>query len=239
MIKTVALIYFFRVVHFITNNLDCYKVVSFEKRGLTTYIVAVYEGEPKMKSVIISIQPSWCRLILEGKKTVEVRKTKPQIKLPFKCYIYCTRSGERYTVPVYENGKMAGHETKNGMVVGEFICDKIMPIRDYMDGVVDAVVRQTTCMTPRDFMAYGKGETLYGWNITNLVIYDDPEWVDSFFVKCDEDCSTSCEHWKYTRVNFSEYDMECSTGRFGYKPLKRAPQSWCYVEDPEGDIKGK
>ena len=49
-----------------------------------------------MNSVMLSIQPKWCNLILSGAKTWEVRKTKPAgVKLgkldePFKCYIYCT-----------------------------------------------------------------------------------------------------------------------------------------------------
>ena len=182
-----------------------------------------------MKSVIISIQPQWCKLILDGKKTVEVRKTKPQIKPPFKCYIYCTSSGGIYSTPVYEDGKRVGVETKNRKVVGEFICDRILPICYHTDGVVDVVDCQTTCMTPRDFLSYGKGKPLYGWHIANLVIYEEPKWVSDFFVKCDEDCSTSCEYWKYMRVNSSEYDMDCASGCYGYKPLKRAPQSWCYV----------
>ncbi len=44
------------------------------------------------KAVMISIQPKWCELIASGKKTIEVRKTKPKIDTPFKCYIYCTSS---------------------------------------------------------------------------------------------------------------------------------------------------
>ena len=34
-----------------------------------------------MREVLISIQPKWCELIASGKKTVEVRKTKPKIDL--------------------------------------------------------------------------------------------------------------------------------------------------------------
>ena len=45
-----------------------------------------------MKSVLISISPKWCELIASGKKTIEVRKTRPKIDIPFKCYIYCTTS---------------------------------------------------------------------------------------------------------------------------------------------------
>lgn len=47
------------------------------------------------KSVLISIQPKWCELILSGKKTVEVRKNRPRLETPFKCYIYQTKGKER------------------------------------------------------------------------------------------------------------------------------------------------
>ena len=32
-----------------------------------------------MKAVLISIRPEWCDLISRGKKTLEVRKTRPKI----------------------------------------------------------------------------------------------------------------------------------------------------------------
>lgn len=40
------------------------------------------------KAVLLSIQPRWCGLITSGKKTIEVRKTRPKIDTPFKCYIW-------------------------------------------------------------------------------------------------------------------------------------------------------
>lgn len=49
-----------------------------------------------MKEVLISIQPKWCELIANGTKTVEVRKTKPKLNTPFKCYIYCTKEKQQY-----------------------------------------------------------------------------------------------------------------------------------------------
>lgn len=42
-------------------------------------------------AVLLSVRPKWCELIANGKKTIEVRKTKPKIRPPFKCYIYCTK----------------------------------------------------------------------------------------------------------------------------------------------------
>lgn len=35
-----------------------------------------------MKAVLISIQPKYCELIASGKKTVEVRKIKPNTRQP-------------------------------------------------------------------------------------------------------------------------------------------------------------
>lgn len=45
------------------------------------------------KAVMLSIRPKWCEKIASGKKTVEVRKTRPKLDTPFKCYIYCTLQG--------------------------------------------------------------------------------------------------------------------------------------------------
>lgn len=42
------------------------------------------------KSVLISIRPKWCEKITSGEKTIEVRKTRPKLDTPFRCYIYCT-----------------------------------------------------------------------------------------------------------------------------------------------------
>lgn len=66
-----------------------------------------------MRAVLISIKSRWCDLIMNGKKTVEIRTSRPKIDTPFKCYIYCTQGSGRNTY--------AG----NGKVIGEFICDRI------------------------------------------------------------------------------------------------------------------
>ena len=39
------------------------------------------------KAVMISIRPKWCEKICSGEKTIEVRKTRPKLQPPFKCYI--------------------------------------------------------------------------------------------------------------------------------------------------------
>ena len=53
-----------------------------------------------MKSVLISIQPKWVEKIVKGEKTIEVRKSRPKIETPFKCYIYIARKGKIYGLPI-------------------------------------------------------------------------------------------------------------------------------------------
>lgn len=73
-----------------------------------------------MKSVLISIKPKYCELIANGKKTIEVRKSRPKIEMPFKCYIYMSQGDLK------DLGSYSEWIYKNRMkVIGEFICDKV------------------------------------------------------------------------------------------------------------------
>ena len=66
------------------------------------------------KAVLISIQPKWCERIATKRKTIELRKSKPNLKPPFKCYIYCTKFkyGEIACTPsLAEITKMAPSKT--------------------------------------------------------------------------------------------------------------------------------
>ena len=173
-----------------------------------------------MKSVLISIQPKWCELIASGKKTVEVRKTKPKLETPFKVYIYCTKDknfnfctddGEQYT------------HIGNGKVIGEFVCDSIRCEKEVADGLVDIVLERTSCVSARELVEYANGNVLYPWHISNLVIYDKPRELRGFF------------HERTFHAFTTEWNIE---GIVHY-PIKKTimdeirtpPQSWCYVED--------
>ena len=76
-------------------------------------------------AVLISIWPKWCELIAKGKKTIEIRKTRPKLETPFKCYIYCTRPKFDHEDFIVVN---AGTENAfafygGGLIIGEFVCD--------------------------------------------------------------------------------------------------------------------
>ena len=90
-----------------------------------------------MKAVLISIRPKWCEKIISGEKTIEVRKTRPKMYRPFKCYIYCTKdkhlafmqnaSGTNLIACMNaETAIPVGGFLGNGKVIGEFLCDEII-----------------------------------------------------------------------------------------------------------------
>jgi predicted transcriptional regulator len=180
-----------------------------------------------MKAVLISIQPKWCELIASGKKMVEVRKTKPKIEIPFKCYIYETQ-GRTETPFVDEDG----HEIfkGRGQVIGEFVCNAIEEVYQCNSGWVQSYA----CLSRDEFFDYlgiprkthlGYDKKAYGWLISDLVIYDKPKELREFKRVCDGNCQ-SCQYaiWQTSGGAYEPYIVDC-------KPITRPPQSWCYVEE--------
>ena len=177
-----------------------------------------------MKSVLISIQPKWCELIASGKKTVEVRKTKPKIKTHFKVYIYETQ-GKTETPFVDEEGH---HIFKGrGQVIGEFVCDRI--IHSFLNNN-DGWFVELGCLSKEEIDKYqGNNAILYGWHISDLVIYDKPKELGEFKRVCDGNCQ-SCQYaiWQTNGWAYEPHIVDC-------KPITRPPQSWCYVEELKGE----
>lgn len=193
-----------------------------------------------MKSVLISIQPKWCELIASGKKTVEVRKTKPKIETPFKVYIYETQ-GRTETPWIDEDG----HEIfkGKGQVIGEFVCDDIDTIAVFNDRLYcvnnsQANKLKQMCLTIEEIKAYLGSKNLgYNWHISDLVIYDKPRKLTDFRYHCRyefDDDYENCEGcYYYYYSNTPSYGIEEYCGCNGLKMLRRPPQSWCYVESED------
>ena len=208
----------------------------------------------KMKSVLISIQPKWCELIVSGKKTVEVRKTRPKIDTPFKCYIYETKAlykpnGSNY----FFNGE--------GKVIGEFVCDEIIefyeetlahdeldgnPVESWMmwnmsDNLCEVLhlyemedVERCTCLTSAEILSYlHPNMNGYGWHISDLVIYDKPKELSKYRTLCKgqyKDCR-KCGNLLSEGCESTGFFESCYFD--GVIPLTRPPQSWCYVDSIE------
>ena len=213
-----------------------------------------------MKSVMLSINHKYCELIANGKKTIEVRKTRPKIETPFKCLIYECK-GKKVSkiidIPKEQGGGVLDYYEYEGCgkVIGEFVCDCIIPISITYSDPNNRIAQNEfpyTCLTDKEIKDYlGNGKQGYGWHISKLVINDKPKELSEFMVidkEMLEECpyrERICQNPEYCNGNyllggyscykvkepeFDDIDF-CKGGCSDvFKPLTRPPQSWCYVE---------
>ena len=156
-----------------------------------------------MKSILISIKPKWVAKILNGEKTIEIRKTAPKCELPIDVYIYCTK------------GAYIGYLSKKyvGKVVAKFTLRKVEKLKIYVGSYIPVAILHTdsiptcslmekeSCLTMDEIWKYTKMKG-YAWHISDLQLLDN-------------------------LMKPSGFDNLMELSDFG---LKRAPQSWCYVE---------
>lgn len=124
-----------------------------------------------IKAVLISNQPKWCELIASGKKTIEVRKTRPTLETPFKCYIYQTKRTWVYNI-------YSAIADWQGNVIGEFVCDEIM--NGFLISPWGDFIQKQTYLEYKEIKAYGKDKPLCFWHISELKIYDKPKELVEF-----------------------------------------------------------
>lgn len=191
------------------------------------------------KAILMSIQPKWCEPIISGEKTIELRKTRPKLYPPFKCYIYCTKPKmiTRYVFrpedyPEYmrpdktvfcktpdASSPYCSAVNGNGKVIGEFTCNLITGlkanngIQTYYNGIKE------TCLTDAEIIKYASGKMIYFWHISDLKIYDEPNLL-SDLKPWNRECAYSDLGLAIPKCE------ECNACN-----LKKAPQSWCYVEE--------
>lgn len=191
-----------------------------------------------MKAVLLSIRPKWCEKIANGKKTIEVRKTKPSIPTPFKVLIYCTK--DKREAFNNHNGNLflspkgwQTHSECNGKVIGEFVCNKIEKLEEHIEEgglyyTLKSDFNEATQLDNWELHEYGKGKPLYGWHISDLKIYDKPKELNEFYT-IDESGNDCCIACVYHETPIEEMPCRTCTGERRY--LYRPPQSWCYVQE--------
>ena len=185
------------------------------------------------KAVMLSVRPKWCEKICGGEKTIEVRKTRPKLKTPFKVYIYCTMPDAKDPHQIMEIHGAGGKIRKaNGKVIGEFVCDCVTPLYNVcmddwkrlaggLHNIEKELVNQA-CLTEAKLHTYAGGKNCFAWHISDLVIYDEPKELIEFHTwkKCK-----SCSKSGYESTACI-YDENCMIPA----AITKAPQSWCYVE---------
>lgn len=222
-----------------------------------------------MKAVMKSVSPQICEKITSGNCTLLVSKTAPKCDAPFKGYIYCTKAKSQWRYSDYEGA----YQNSEGdivyaqrRVIGEFICDEIIEWQydkghQYYVGYPDDCTSyfpylmrhsEATGLRCSEIEKFGKGKTLYGWNLSDLKIYDTPKTLGEFY-KCGAgtieelfDVDGLCQYCSET--NYGEHScssspngMICCEGRWcdeAYEAyleenfaITRAPKSYMYVTE--------
>ena len=190
-----------------------------------------------MKAIMISIKPKWVAKILNGEKTIEIRKTMPKCDLPIDVYIYCTKNSKQElcyvpateTFYCYPKDNIVAKQCDrmglsfNGKVVAKFTLNYVGRLKVIHDDIYDNMVIPNACITHKELEDYLKDNVGYAWHISNLEIFDRPRELCEFHTNikkeppeellCPE-CGKPMEYYEY-------------------KYLTKAPQSWCYVEVEE------
>ena len=178
-----------------------------------------------MKSVLLSIRPNWCEKIFNGEKTMEVRKSRPSLDMPFKVYVYMTKHKWIFKLLPFLKNRFA-------KVIGSFVCDRVrLCIPFGLKGhLLSQEVYREICLTKEQLDKYGGLKTLYGWHITEPKLFDKPRELGEFRKPCNHinDCCT-CKEAEF------QYDGDELRGLICKREisLTRPPQSWVYCEPIE------
>lgn len=197
------------------------------------------------RSIVISIRPEWVYKILNGEKTLEIRKLFPKDYVGW-IFIYVTQ-GKPYLKQcehyrVLSNTKIANEGYYlNGKVVAKFWCDKVEEIRcswgsnfidwskypsderyDYYIGneMDTCDICRVACLKMEELDNYLKGNKGYAIHISKLEIFDKPMLLTMF-----------------RKVGFRKFLNDSKPNRMSLlETLKKysitkAPQSWQYIED--------
>ena len=182
--------------------------------------------DTQMAAVMLSMNQKSCQKLTNHNqtKTIEIRKTKPKLSTPFKCYIYKSRNSKHDFV---------GSTSKTaGKVIGEFICNRIDKFKVFENSSVQNWMffdLNMSGMSYEDVANYvGINNYGYAWHISDLIIYDTPKELREFSMKCRRAyCSETCKHYN------DDCYINVSTAYGRYKNIRRIstpPKSWCYVE---------
>ena len=168
-------------------------------------------------SILLPVRPEWLVEILNGEKTIDIRKTMPKCRLPIDVYLYCCKSKKKLFFDKVYNKYMYGEDTPkdrfnslNGKVVAKFTFNKNDNVEleridysteDYGYRFNDEVLIKT-CLTEEQLESYllSKDGIGYAWYIDDLQILDEP-------------ISLSENVFGNPKTNIA---------------ITKAPQSWCY-----------
>lgn len=190
-----------------------------------------------MKSILLSIKPEWVAKILNGEKTIEVRKKFPKEYVGW-VYIYCTKGKpnlwlpyeydcfklDELSQPYLSDKPIIDYDYKmNGKVVARFWCDKVEEIKpEIWTPKLEQEILKGSCLTENALFKYvskNNGEQdnpFFAIHISKLEIFDKPKELGEF--------KSYKKNIVNTKINGMVFETELDNS------LIKAPQNYCYIE---------
>ena len=102
-------------------------------------------------TIILSLHDRWWKKVLAREKPLEIRKTRPAGKGPFRVLVYVTGTGT---------------------IQGEFSCNNFLKIPT----IPEPQEREGSCLTKQQLKEYAgdSGKPLWGWSVSEPKEYDKP-----------------------------------------------------------------
>lgn len=196
-----------------------------------------------MKSILISIKPKWCAKIMNGDKTIEVRKKFPKDYVGW-VYLYCSKKDgftgkirdgvDCYDGELYKYNFDKGHKVKekkglfydgetlinsiNGKVVARFWCDKVEEILNYglarRSEIMMEDLLKKSCLTMRQLNKYAPHKE-----------YKDDDYIYAIHISKLEIFNKPKE-----LSEFWNCGKQVRKGVFNYSIIHKAPINYCYIE---------
>ena len=123
-----------------------------------------------MVEIILSIRPEWLKKIFAGLKIIELRKSAPKCRCPFRVYFYETKQGR-------------------GSVVGECVCycaERAEPIEF-------SSLTAGSYLSVEEIIQYAGKRSVYAWYVAN------PEQYDTLRPLSDLGLSRAPQSWCYAK----------------------------------------
>ena len=211
-----------------------------------------------MKAIMMSIRPEWIAKILNGEKTIEIRKKFPSDYVGW-VYIYCTKENElvyfgyggRYAISLDTKEKIAQFDNwelgnlndvqwfGDGKVVARFWCDRVDEILSkengnfYTNFLSNRKLLTQSCLTQREMFDYLAGNWHQKFNY----------WYGGYAIHITEvkPFDKTKEISEFHKVGYFKRINEINivgnpSFAIDYEnaikqyAITRAPQSWCYIE---------
>jgi len=175
------------------------------------------------KELLISIHPQHAVNILNGKKTLELRKSVPKDYVGW-VNVYVTK-GKPYIRKLGDNyftecSKVDVYKL-NGKVAFRFWFDEFEYIAEFSAREMLINVLDRLSITKKELKNYLKGKYGYAWHIKQLEIFDKPKGLSEF----------------QTRKLIKETLYWYGESKYYFETLKKPPQRsvWVYTKELENE----